>query len=813
MRAFLAPFRHDLRYGFRALRRAPGFTAVAVTVLALGIGVNATVFSAANAIFLRPLPVADPGTIVRVYSNRFSNTRQSTYEELRDRNSTLSALAGFQVRSFAITIDAEPDHAFGEIVTGNYFPALGVSAAHGRLLGPSDDLTGALPAVVLSHAFWVRRFGASPDAVGSTVSLNGVPFTIVGIADPRFTGVLAPLAGDFWVPLATDAQLRPALDPSARLRASMHLVGRLRNGVDRAEAQADLDTIGRQLRAAAGEPVRDQAVSVYGATTLHPEASRPVTAFTAVLMTVVGLVLLIVCVNVANLVLARAAGRGVELAVRQSLGAGRGRLVRQLLTENLLLSLAGAAGGLAIAYWTTRLAMAMRLPVPVPVAIDLSLDLRVLAFTIVIAVAATLAFGMAPALAASRIDLVTALKGTGGGRTRQSRLRSAFLVSQVAISILLLVTAGLFVRSFRNAHDMDTGFEPEGVLTASIDVETRGYPQDRALEFYRSLIERLEARPGIESANLVDTVPLTLSNTTAYLLRDGDAAPARGQRPPTPQVYVNAVGPGHFDTLRIPMIAGRDFGHQDSASAPRVAIVNERLARQFWPGKTAVGQRLRPLDGSDRNTIEVIAVVRDSKYVTVGEEPRAFLYRPLAQQYTPRVAMLVRSLEGKAATAAAMRHDVRALDAGMTLFNVETLTDATSVSLLPARVAGGLLGALGILALALAALGIYGVLSFLVRSRTREIGIRVAVGATPRSVAAMVVRQAMTWTIAGAAIGIGLALVLTRFLESFLYGVSPTDPWTFAGVTLLLALVACVAALAPAVRASRLDPLAALRAL
>jgi predicted permease len=325
MSTLLPALLHDLRYGFRTLRRTPGFTAVAVIVLALGIGVNATVFSVANAVFFRPLPVADPDTVVRVYSNRFSNVQLRTYLELRDRNSTLSGLAGFTLRSFGLTVDAEPEHAFGEIVTGNYFPVLGVSAARGRLLGPSDDLAGAPPAVVLSDAFWVRRFGASPDVVGKTVSLNSVPFTIVGIADQRFTGVLAPLAGDLWVPFATDSQLRPALDPAARLQGSMHLVGRLKPGANRAQAQADLDTIGRQLRAAAGQPVRDRAVTVYGSTMLHPEASTAVTTFTAVLMTVVALVLLIVCVNVANLVLARAAGRDVELAVRQSL-RGRGRL-------------------------------------------------------------------------------------------------------------------------------------------------------------------------------------------------------------------------------------------------------------------------------------------------------------------------------------------------------------------------------------------------------------------------------------------------------------------------------------------------------
>jgi predicted permease len=811
----MASLLQDLRYGLRTLTRTPGFTLIAVTVLALGIGVNATVFSLANAFFLRPLPVNDPDGVVRVYANRFSNVRRSLYHELRDRNSTLDGLAAFQLRSYALTAGRESEHAFGELVTGNYFPLLGLAPARGRLLGPSDDRSGAPGAVVLSHAFWIRRFGASPDAVGRVISLNDVPFTIVGIAPEGFTGVLAPLAGDLWVPLAADAQLRPSLEPGERLRFSMHLVGRLRRGVGRAQAQADLDTIARQVRAAAGEPDRDRAVTVYGPTMLHPEASTAVTAFTAVLMTVVALVLLIVCVNVANLVLARAAARDVELAVRQSLGAGRTRLVRQLLTENLLLSIAGAAGGIALAYAATRFVMAWRLPAPVPIALDLSVDLRVLAFTATIAAAATLAFGMAPALAASRLDLVTTLKGSGGMRPRHSRLRSVFLVAQVAMSILLLVAAGLFIRSVGNAQTMDIGFDTAGVFTASLDLETRGYSAARGAELYRQLSARLEARPGVVSVNVVDIVPLTLSNMAVNMLRDGDVAPLPGQVPPTPTINVNVVGPGHFETLRIPLLAGRDFTDADRESAPRVVIVNETLAERFWPGQAAIGQRLRPVGAKpgDRSTMEIIGLVRDSKYVTVGEAPRPFLYRPLAQQYTPRVSLLVRSAETPVATFAAMKEEVRGLDPGLSLFNLQSLPDAASVSLLPARIAGSLLGALGLLALALAALGIYGVLSFLVRLRMREIGIRVAMGATPQTVAAMVVRQAMSWTAIGAAIGIALALALTRFLNVFLYGISPTDPWTFGAVTLLLGMVACAAAALPAVRASRLDPIHALRSL
>jgi predicted permease len=532
-------------------------------------------------------------------------------------------------------------------------------------------------------------------------------------------------------------------------------------------------------------------------------------------MTVVALVLLIVCVNVANLVLARAAGRGVELAIRQSLGAGRGRLIRQLLTESLLLALAGAAGGLAIAFWCTRLLMAAELPTPVPIGIDLSIDVRVLAFTTLAALAATVAFGMLPALSASKVDLVATLKGIGGSGGGHGRLRATFLVAQVSMSVLLLVIAGLFIRGFRHAQSIDLGFDARHVLTASIDLETRGYPQARGIELVRSLTERLQAAPGVIAANAVDIVPVTLSNSTTSLLRDGDVEPARGQSPPTPQIYVNAVGPGHFRTLDIAMLAGRDFTHLDGDGQPHVAIVNETLAQRFWPGQNAVGQRLRPFGAgaSAGDAIQIVGLVRDSKYVTVGEAPRPFMYRPLAQAYVPRIRLLVRAAGAPASVLPTIKQEVRALDPGLPVFNVATLADATSLSLLPARIAGALLGTLGLLALALAALGIYGVLSYLVRARTREIGVRVAIGATPQAVVVMVVRQAMIWTIAGATIGLGLALVLTRFLQAFLYGVSPTDPQTFLIVSGLLTLVASIAALIPAMRASRLDPLVALRSL
>jgi predicted permease len=811
----MAGLLHDLRFGFRTLTRSPGFALIAVAVLALGIGANAAVFTLANAFFLRPLAVENPGTLVRVYSNRHSNTAYRSYLEYRDRNATLDALTAFQMRSFGARIDAETEHVFGTIVSGNYFPMLGVSASLGRVLVPVDDRPEAPSVVVLSHAFWMRRFAASREVIGRTIALNDRPFTVVGIAAERFTGLMTPLTGDLWVPLSSIAVLRPGFDEAARLdRSSFHLIGRLKPGIGRQQAQADLDTIGRQLRRETGGDTNNDegpAVSVYRATVLHPEISTAIGAFTGILMALVALVLLIVCVNVANLTLARAAGRETELAVRQSLGASRGRLVRQLLVESLLLSAAGVCAGLALASWATRAIMAVELPTPVPIALDLSLDVRVLAFTALAAIAATLGFGMMPALTASRLDLVGALKGSSGNVQRHGRLRTMFLIAQVAMSVLLLTTAALFIQSFRNAQSIALGFEPRQVTIATVDLDTRGYTPARGQLILQALSRRLESMPGVEAATLVDNVPVTLSSSTIGVVPEGQAvAPEPAGQ--APLIFTNGIGPGHFATLRIPVIDGRDFTYADDDRGPRVAIVNETLARRFWPGQRAVGQRLRR-DNAERDTLEVVGVVADSKYVSVGEQPKSFVYQPLAQAFAPRVTVMVRSADRPASVVAGIRQEVRAIDPGLAVFNVSPLTDAIAVSLLPVRFAGNLLGALGALALLLAAIGIYGVLSFIVRARTREIGVRLAIGAPPGAVAAMVIRQAMAWTAAGVVIGVGLALALTRFLEAFLYNISGTDPWTLAGVTLALAAVAALAASLPAVRASRTDPLKALRAI
>lgn len=810
---WLDHFRRDVCHSIRALRRTPGFTLVVVVVLSIGIGVNATAFSVANAWFLRPLPVADPDTLVRVYSNRFSNTPIDTFEELRARTSTLDSLIGFTFTSLGLRLDRDVEHVFGEIVSGDYFSVLGIRPAAGRLLVTDDDRSGAPPVVVLSYAFWQRRFGGAPSAIGRTLSLNDRPFTIVGVAPDTFPGVSAPLRGELWVPLAADAVLRPAVDAGQR-RGSLYMMGRLARGATRDAVQAELDAIGRERRARGGNSNdRAPAVTVYPATMLHPEAAQPAIVAASVLMAVVTVLLLIVCVNVANLVLARAAHRDTEIAMRQALGAGRLRIVSGMLAESLVLAGLGAVGGVALAWGTTRLIVSVPLPASVPLALDLPIDIRVLAFGAALAVLTTVVVALTPALTASRMNLTDVLSGVRGYGRRHARARSLLLVAQVAMSVLLLVTAGLFIRSLHYAETLDLGFDGQHVLTASMDLETRGYTEASGIEFVRALTVDLESSAGILAAHAVETIPVTLSNSSAYLLREDEASPGPGTPPATPMVYTNAVSPGHFATLQIPLLSGRDFSNDDSPDAPRVVIVNEAMARAFWPDRNPIGQRLRFMgtDADPSQMMTVIGVARDSTYVAVGEAPRPFMYRPFAQAYQPRPSLMVRTTGVPEAAVATVREAVRRLDPGLAVFNVATLPEANAITLLPARIAGRLLAVLGLFALVLAALGIYGVLSFLVRARTREIGLRVAVGATPGHVARLVVSQALSWALVGAGVGLVLAIGLTHLLSGLLYGINPLDPLTLGGVALLLSLVAGVAAGLPAWRASRLDPLVALR--
>ena len=810
MYTFLA----DVRYGGRVLLRSPGFSFVAVAALAIGIGANLTIFGFAKELLLSPpAGIADPDRVVRAFTNRFSNTGFANYEAYRDRNHTFVALAAFRAESLSLRTEGAPEQIFGLAVSGNYFNALGVPAAIGRPILPADDRPDAPGAVVLSDRFWRFRWASNPGALGQTVTLNGRSATIVGVAPAAFTGTMAPLLPDVFVAVT---QPRHGTEMS-----SVQMIGRLRPGIAIGEAQADLTTLAASLEPAPSGDQRRPMLTLYAARTLAPEIAMPAAIFTGVLLAVVGLVLLLACVNIANLLLSRSVARTREIGIRTALGASRARLVQQLLTESLLLSAAGgvAAAVLAVAAARPIAAAAGALPSPAPIGLRFAVDWQLIAAALGLSVLTTVVFGLLPALQSSRHDVLPALKdGAATAGPQRSRLRDVFLTTQVAMSTLLLVLAALFVRGLMSANALDRGLVTDGVLAASIDLESAGHTRDRGARLYEQLRDRLEQTPGITAANIVDIVPLTLSNRAYQMVSEGQRETADA-----PLVYRNRVTPGHFRTLGIPLVAGRDFDARDRPPSSDVTIVNETLARRFWPGENPIGKRLRaradqspgaPGREADTQTgpwFEVVGVARDSKYVTVGEDPKPFMYRPIAQDYSPAAVILVKTRGDMAEALRAVRSAAAAVDPNLALFSVMTLDAVTNISLLPVKIAATVAGTLGILALALGAIGLYGVMSYLVRQRTREIGIRMALGAQRGAVVDLVTRHGMRWTGIGLAIGLAASFAVAKLIAGFLYGVGPADPTAFVGIALLLLGTAYVACYIPARGASRIDPLAALR--
>jgi putative ABC transport system permease protein len=799
-------FLTDLRYGARLLNRTRGFTVVAVAALAIGIGANLAIFGFAKALLLSPpAGIAGASHVARVFTDRFSGTSQSSYEAYRDRNRSFTALAAFRPESVNLRTDGSPEQHFALSVSGNYFSALGVSAAIGRPIVSSDDEPGAPGVVVLSDRWWRLRFGGSPAVIGRTLMINGRAQTIVGVAPPEFTGTIAPLVPDAWLPLVQSAR---------GAAGTVHIIGRLRPDVTIAQAQADLTTLATPMTPVLSSDPQRPLLTVYTARTLVPEIAVPAALFAGFLQAVVGLVLLLACVNIANLLLARSAGRSREISVRLALGASRRRLIRQLLTESLALSLLGGAAAAVLTLLAARpiTTAVASLPTPLPVALTFSIDWPLVMAAIALAAATALAFGLVPAIQSSKPELLPALKeGTGSGGPKRSRLRAAFMTLQVAMSTLLLVLAGLLVRGVTKAHAIDRGLVTDGVLTASIDLESSGYSTARGIAFYDQLRARLDQSPGVVASNLAAILPLTLSNSANEMVKEA-TTPAETAID-RELVYQNIVSPGHFATLDIPLVAGRDFNLSDRPGATAVVIVNELLARRLWPNEPPLGKRLRQRDGPESfgPWLEVVGVARDSKYVTVGEDPRPFMYQPLAQAYQPTAKILVKGKGAALEILPALRTAVNDLDPNLPISSVTTLDAATSLSVLPVKVAAMLAGTLGVLALLLGAVGLYGVMSYVVRQRTRELGIRIALGANPGSVVRLVTRQGILWTAVGLAFGLSAAFAVARLISGFLYGVNATDPLAFGAVTLLLAATSLIACYVPARRASRLDPLRALR--
>jgi predicted permease len=807
---------NDLRYSVGMLLNSPGFTAVAVLTLALGIGANSTIFSLVNALWLRPLPVEGEERLVWLFSTSpdgpYNSTSYPEYAHYRDHNQTFSGLAAYGGASFNMGGVALPERVEGSFVSSNYFSVLGVRAELGRTFLPEEDqLPGAQPVVVISHPLWQRRFNANPDVLTKHVILNGHSFVIVGVAPRSFTGTDGIFPREIWVPFMS-AHGRPDWDRLTQREAEwLKLIGRLKPDISLKQAQAEMSILAKQLAQVYPDTNRDRGANVYPVTKHLPGFQTDLMPVTGFLMAVVGLVLLIACANVANLLLARSSGRRKEIAIRLALGASRLRLVRQLLTECLLVSLMGGALGFLLALWAVDLLLAAKPQIPFPIDVDLTLDQRVLGFTFLLSLVTTLVFGLAPALQSTRPDLIPALKEevvSPGWDRRWFTLRHLLVVTQVALSLVLLIGAGLFLRSLRNVQRIDPGFETDHVLIASLDLGLQGYDQNRGTEFYRQLVERVEAVPGVSSASLAQYVPLT----NLYVPAFGHRIDIEG-RPPQPDndpivINMTTIGSGYFQTMGIPLLRGRDFGNRDVEGALRTAIINETMARRFWPGEEVIGKPLRITRGQEVIPVQIIGVARDSKYLTLEEEPRPYLYLPLFQNYTSWAALQIRAAGNPRELTVAVRREVQALDANMPIYSVTTLSETLSLSLFPSQMGAALLSLFGLLALFLAAAGIYGVIAYSVSCRTREIGIRMALGAQASNVLALILKESLSEALAGIVLGLATSILATRVVSSFLYGVSATDPLTFTVISMILIGVSL---LATARRATRVDPVAALR--
>jgi predicted permease len=812
----------DLQYGTRLLLRNPGFAAVAVLSLALGIGANTAIFSVVRQILDSPFPVSEPGQLAAVFTTDKRNPgnlpmSHLNFKDVRQQNAVFTDTASF---AFAQVNYLGPGGAseqlLTQVVTGNYFDVLGVRPVLGRTFRPEEDAAGGSgPVAVISYGLWDRQFGRNPNILGETLSLNRHPFTIVGVTPQGFTGTLLFGAPDLWVPMSMHDVVQPGFDWYEQRRGLFLFVfGRLKPGTTIAQAQSNLAALGSQLERDFPNDNQGRTVAVQALTEARVGAGGDgdnLVRISLLLMVVVGVVLLIACANIANLLLARATARAREIAVRLALGAARGRLVRQLMTESILLALLGGAAGLVLGYWTLDLIRAAPLQLPDNFVRQIQIDGRALVFTLGLSLLTGVLFGLAPALRASRPDLVPVLKNETVpvvGRQRRAlrwiTARQSLVAAQVALSLIALVAAGLFLRSLMRTASIDPGFETERVLAAGFDLGREGYTQEQGLQLHDRLLERASALPGVAAASIAQNRPFQGGFLRSVLLEGAESSEQNRTL-----VQVNAVTPGYLRTVGIALMRGRDFTSADGQNAPLVVIINETMAERFFPGGDAVGRRFRFFGDTADSTI--IGIARDAKYNGLAEDPTPFVYLPMRQVYNGGANILVRTEAAGAGLADEVRAIVREIDPRLTLLDVGTLQNQVDQALAPQRVMTTLLAVFGALALGLAAVGLYGVASYSVTQRTREIGIRMALGATRQNVLRLILLQGLALVLAGAVLGSLIALLLARSIQGLLVGVSAADPLTFGGTAAVLMAVATLASYFPARRATRIDPLRALR--
>ena len=823
------------------LWKSKGVTIVAVISLAIGIGANSAIFSLVNSILLRPRAVSQPEQLVELFVGEGEHLYQSTsypsYVELRDRNEVFTGLAAYGIEQLKLSGPNEVEQIWAETVSGNYFDVLGVTPHKGRTFAPEEDLVPSKhPVAVISYNLWQRRFNSDPDLIGKTITINEQQLTVVGIAPPQYNGMMRGLGIDIWVPMMTVPLISEYGETSlSRFNRGLKMVGRLKPETTIEHARARFNLLTQEMRAAHPEEwmskhngtgeVRESTITVLAEseTRIHPQMQSVAWGVFALLFVIINLVLLIACINLASMLLARAVTRRKEIAVRLAVGASRGRIVRQLLTESVLLSLIAGAAGILLAVWLLNMAVAAlpALPEGFRVAIDLRLDWRVVFYTLTFATITGILFGLAPALSSSKTDVSTVLKNDSNlftGFYRKSRGRMALVVAQVAFSFLLLIVAGLVLRSLEKVRPTRLGFSTDNMVLAPVKLEESKYDRLKSQEFFRQLSERAASLPGMQTVSLVDDVQGGLTGGSRRTIEVEGYQPRPGEEMHVPSV---SAGPRYFTNMRFPFAQGRDFDERDREGAPCVAIVNEAFVQRYLQGTAApLGKRLMKRDGgrdSQRIPCEIVGVIRDNEWYSLSKEVPPFFSFALQQSNQRRAILMATTAGDPKSLVPAVRNIIRELDPNIPVADVQTLGDFFSVSLYPFRALAVVMGACGFMALLLAVLGIYGIVSYSVAQRTRELGIRMALGALQKDILRLVIGQGMVLVIVGLGLGLLLAFVLTRLLMSSLVElelplpVSAIDPLTFVSVTALLAVVALFACFIPARRATKVDPIEALR--
>lgn len=809
----------DVRYAGRRLAQSPGFTTIAVSSLALGIGANTAIFGLINAVLLEKPPFESPEQLVNIYMSTpdfpFSVFSYPDFEDMRDGTEDVFESVG-ATRIVLVQLDKDEgvESLPGEVVSGSYFPLLGIRAEVGRTLLPEDDTTpGAHPVVMLEYGYWQRAYGGSPDVVGQDIRLGGRPYTIVGVSPKEFSGTFRGLVPAVFAPIMMVNEIQPGgyNELEARGNHSYFAVGRFKPGATMAQAQASLDGLATHMKELDLEDFDPDTGFLLVPTkdvVIFPAFDVYIRAAAWLLLVVVGLVLLIACTNLASFLLARGVDRRKEIALRVALGASRRTLIGHLVSETLLLGLLGGVAGVVVAVALLRLLVTADLPTPIPVKLDLSLDPTVLGFCLIVSILAGVILGLAPAIQSTNPDVASTLRdeSTGGGGRSRLTLRNLLVVAQVAGSLVLLVGAGLFLRSAQKVQGVDPGFGREPTAILSVLVPSSRYSEEEGRVFTRTLLERYRQLPGVEAVGLIGNLHLnTLSTSTMSLNVDGVEPPPEREHHSVDQT---AIDPGFFDAAGMRILRGRNFNERDLPDSPRVAIVNQTMAQHFWPGQDPTGRMIRREDADD---LMVVGVVSDAKIRSIGEAPRSFVYRPYSQAYQSFLFVVARTSMDPERTALEMLAAGRELDPEFWVWEAKSMERHLGIMLMPARMSALILSAFAVLALALATIGLYGIVSYAVSRRTREVGIRISLGADGSRVIRMLMGSGLKLVAVGSVIGLAIAFAAARLVSGLLFNVSSFDPMTFLFVPLLLGAAAMLAAYLPARRASRVDPASALR--